>query len=133
MNIFEEAAHAVAEAGHDIHGWFNPAHYHHNQIATTPGVTVSLAQIEQDLRNAVTDVVTHVKTFETAVAPHLAGLADVAAQVSQSKLVQTVLAATIGPADEEMLVSLIQRLDQGAHDLSQAAMPPPAQPAQPAA
>ena len=122
-------AHLIHEAGHGaehLFDAFRPSHYHHNQhTATTPGAAVSLATIEQGIKTAVSDVIAHVKTFEEAVAPHLQGLADVADHITQSPLVQTVLAAVLSPEDEALIVSLVHKLDQGAHALAGPATPQP--------
>lgn len=83
---------------------------------------VSLATIEQAVRNFAENV----KAEAEKAAPHLAALADIAQNASQSPLVQTALSAVLPPADEQMVVSLIQRLDTAAHTAEQKLGEPPA-------
>lgn len=108
-----------------------PASYH--QPDNTPQeapVSLDLATIEEKFHGFVDDVVSHVKHAAEDVAPHLKQAADLAEQVAQSKLFQTLLSATLGPADEEFLVRLVQRLDQGATTAAQdlTGQPVPADP-----
>ena len=133
---FEDAGRAVEHRAEHIFDAFRPSHYHHTSSTATPGAIVSLATIEQGIKGAVEDVVAKVRAFEQDVAPHLSGLADVAEQVTQSPLVQTVLAAVLSPEDEALIVSLVHKLDQGAHALAGPATPAgdtAAMPAAPAA
>jgi hypothetical protein len=82
----------------------------------TPEEAMSLATIESAIRGKISDAENAVHKAAADVAPHLAELADIASEISESTLFQTVLGATLGPDDEQVIVSLVKRLDQSAHD-----------------
>ncbi len=104
------------------------SHYHHNQHQPTQEAPVSLAQIEQHIRNGVADVETKVHQWVTDLEPHLGQLADLASNVEASPLVQAALAAVLPPAVEEEIASLIGRL----HEQFGGGQPAPAPAEQPA-
>lgn len=103
-----------------------PASYH--QPDNTPQeAPVSLAQIEQHIRNGVADVETKVHQWVTDLEPHLGQLADLAQNVEASPLVQAALAAVLPPAVEQEIASLIGRL----HEQFGGSQPAPAPAEQP--
>lgn len=103
-------------------------HYHHNQEQhpdhTPEAPSMSLATIEAGLRGIVTKAETAVHDAAAEAAPHLTELADIASEISQSTLFQTVLSATLGADDEAFVVKIVQNLDKGAHDLEGDVNPP---------
>jgi hypothetical protein len=73
---------------------------------------VSLATIEQNIRNGVQAVEQHIHEWATSLEPHLGHLADVAATVEASPLVQAALAAVLPPAVEAEITALIAKLHE---------------------
>ena len=82
----------------------------------TNGGTMSLATIEQSVRNFVEGIPALVKAEADKVMPHVAELADIGGEIAGSELFQTALSVTLGPDDEAFIVGLMKRLDQGAQD-----------------
>lgn len=107
-------------------------HYHRNQHPEEE--TMSLATIEKDMRDAVTGIEEHVKSF---LGEHLPQLGEIAKSVEESPLVQLALdlAGTIDPAAEQMAVKVLQALasEAPAPATPPAGPAPEPAPAQPAA
>jgi hypothetical protein len=78
-----------------------------------------------DIRAEVGRAVTWTEDELRARLPTVAKLADDAEAVASSNAARAVLAAVLSPADEAMIVGLVQRLDQSAHAAAADAEQPP--------
>lgn len=94
------------------------------------------------LRSEVARAVTWTEDELRSKLPTVAKLADDADAIANSAPVQAILGAVLSPADEELLVGLVNRLDQSAHQaeasaeaeqLPEAPAAPEAEPEPPAA
>ena len=93
-------------------------HHRYHEPNTTPEATVSLLDA---IRTEISNAVTWGEDELRARLPTIAKLADGAEAVAQSAPARAILAAVLSPADEAWIVSVIQRLDQSAHQAGQAA------------
>lgn len=90
-----------------------------------------------DIRDEVARAVNWTEEELKAKLPTVARLADAADAVANSGAAKAILAAVLSPADEAMIVGLVQRLDQSVHTAEADAEPPaapadePVQPEQP--
>ena len=99
--------------------------YHDQQTVTTPGATMNVTQLENDLRSAVTNADQWVHQI---IDTHLPQLGTLAKAAENSTLVQVALelAGSIDPQAEAIAVDVLKAI---AAKAPAAAQPEPAQPA----
>lgn len=123
----------------EVEDWFHHREHHqpYNDPETPPApeAPMSLATIEADIRNGITDVVTHAEELvakaKTVVEEHLPGLAEAAQKAEASPIVQALEGAFLPAEDEAMIATLIGKLASYAAEHEAQVPAEPAAPAEP--
>ena len=87
-------------------------HHHYHDPNETPEAPVSLLD---DIRQEFSHAVTWTEDEFRAALPTVAKAADYAEAIAQSGPAKAILDAVLSPADEAVIVGLVQRLDQSVH------------------
>ena len=99
-----------------------PFHHHpyqpHYDATNTPPPEAPVSLLD-DIRNEFSRAVTWTEDEFRAALPTVAKAADYADAVAQSGPAKAILDAVLSPADEAVIVGLVQRLDQSVHQAEQ--------------